>query len=54
MIGYHGYALYQSQRAKTRAERVAEDAMRGELAAALLHSWEAVTRRRAPSRPAAS
>ena len=45
MIGYHGYTLYQSLRAKTRAERIAEDARRGEVAAALSHSWEALTRR---------
>jgi hypothetical protein len=44
MIGYHGYALYQSQRAKTRAERMAEDDRRGELAAVLFHSWGALTR----------
>jgi hypothetical protein len=43
MIGYHGYTLYQSQRDKTRAERMAEDARRGELAAVLFHSWEALT-----------
>jgi hypothetical protein len=45
MIGYHGYTLYQSQREKTRAERMAEDARRGELAAVLSHSWEALTGR---------
>jgi hypothetical protein len=45
MIGYQGYTLYQSQRAKTRAERVAEDARRGEFAAILYHSWGALTRR---------
>jgi hypothetical protein len=43
MIGYHGYTLYQSQRDKTRAERMAEDARRGELAAVLSHSWGALT-----------
>jgi hypothetical protein len=45
MIGYHGYVLYQSERTKTCAERRAEDARRGEVAAALLHSFQAVTRR---------
>ncbi len=45
MIGYHGYALYQSERTKTRAERMTEDARRGELAAVLFHSWGALTRR---------
>lgn len=45
MIGYHGYVLYQSQRSKTRAERIAEDARRGEMAATLSHSWGALTGR---------
>ncbi len=45
MIGYHGYALYQSERAKSRAERMAEDARRGELAAVWFHSWGALARR---------
>jgi len=45
MIGYHGYTLYQSQRDKTRSERMAEDARRGEMAAVLFHSWEALTGR---------
>jgi hypothetical protein len=45
MIGYHGYALYQSERAKTRAELIAEDASRGEFAAIVYHSWGTLTRR---------
>jgi hypothetical protein len=45
MIGYHGYTLYQSQRDKTRTERMAEDARRGELAAVLSQSWGALTGR---------
>jgi hypothetical protein len=45
MIGYHGYTLYQSQRDKTRAERVAEDIRRGELAAVLSNSWGVLTGR---------
>jgi hypothetical protein len=45
VIAYHGYVLYQSQRAKTCAEVRAEDARRGELAAAVSGTWGAVTRR---------
>jgi hypothetical protein len=45
MIGYHGYVIYQSERAKTRTERMAEDARRGEFAAILSRSWGTLTRR---------
>jgi hypothetical protein len=41
--GYYGYVLFQAERSKTTAELRAEDARRGELAAALSRASAVLT-----------
>jgi hypothetical protein len=48
-VGFYGYALFQAERCKTAAELRAEDARRGELAAALSRAAAVLTA--APGRP---
>ena len=42
-FGYYGYVLFQAERSKTTAELRAEDARRGELAAALSRASAVLT-----------
>jgi hypothetical protein len=43
VFGYYGYVLFQAERSKTTAELRAEDARRGELAAALSRASAVLT-----------